>query len=107
MTFGPDPRAALIALNRFGLGPKPGDLSAAAADPRGLVLAETQQAGVALLDRPQLAKSSAALQALFADQREPKLAQGMASAARAGLAGPVTPAAPQQRPMTAATGPDV
>jgi uncharacterized protein (DUF1800 family) len=91
MTFWSDPRPALIALNRFGLGPKPGDLSAAAADPRGFVLAETQQAGVALLDRPQLGKSSAALKALFADQqktraeRELKLAQGMASAVRGGF----------------------
>jgi uncharacterized protein (DUF1800 family) len=47
MTFGPDPRPALIAMNRFGLGPKPGDLIAAAADPRGFILAETQEAGVA------------------------------------------------------------
>jgi uncharacterized protein (DUF1800 family) len=112
MTFWSDPRPALIALNRFGLGPKPGDLSAAAADPRGFVLAETQQAGVALLDRPQLGKSSAALKALFADQqktraeRELKLAQGMASAWGAVLAGSVTAAVPQQPPMTAATGPD-
>jgi len=112
MSFGPDSRGALVALKRFGLGPKPGDLMAAAADPRGFILAETQQAGVALLEEPQLAKSSAALQALFADQqnkraeRERTLAQGMASAAQAGLADPVMAAAPAQMPVTAAIGPD-
>ena len=106
------PRGALVALKRFGLGPKPGDLFAAAADPRGFILAETQQAGVALLEEPQLAKSNAALQALFADQqnkraeRERTLAQGMARAAQAGLADPVMTAAPQPMPMTAAIGPD-
>ncbi len=112
MSFGPDSRGALVALKRFGLGPKPGDLIAAAADPRGFILAETQQAGVASLEQPQLAKSSAALQALFADQqnkrseRERTLAQGMASAAQAGLAGSVMAVAPQRMPMSAAIGPD-
>lgn len=112
MSFGPDPRGALVALKRFGLGPKPGDLITAAADPRGFILAETQQAGVALLEEPQLAKSSAALQALFADQqnkraeRERTLAQGMTRAAQAGLADAVMTAAPQPMPMTAAVGPD-
>ena len=112
MSFVPDSRGALVALKRFGLGPKPGDLFAAAADPRGFILAETQQAGVALLEEPQLAKSSAALQALFADQqnkraeRERALAQGMASAAQAGLARSVMAAATPQMPVTAAIGPD-
>ena len=112
MTFGPDPRAALVALNRFGLGPKPGDLAAAAADPRGFILQETQQPRAALLEQPQLPNASAALQALFADQqktraeRERVAAQAMASAAQTALASPAMAATPQQTPMTAATAPD-
>ena len=116
MTFGPDPRAALVALNRFGLGPKPGDLIAAAADPRGFILQETQQPRAASLDQPQLPNSSAALQALFADQqkmraeRERAAAQTMASAAQAALVSPAMAAtatqAPHQTPMSAAPAPD-
>ena len=111
MTFGPDPRAELVALNRFGLGPKPGDLIAAAADPRGFILQETQQPRAALLELPQLPNSSAALQALFADQqktraeRERAAAQAMASAAQAALVSPAMAATPQA-PMTAATALD-
>src|SRR5208337_153142 len=112
MSFGPDSRGALVALKRFGLGPKPGDLIAAAPDPHGFILAETQQAGVALLEEPQLAKSSVALQALFADQqnkraeRERTLAQGMARAAQTGLADSAMTAAPLPLPMSAAVGPE-
>jgi len=112
MTSGPDPRTALVALNRFGLGPKPGDLGAAAADPRGFILQETQQAGVALLGQPSLPSSSAALQALFADQqktraeRERAAAQATASAAQAALVSPAMASTPRQTPITAATALD-
>lgn len=35
-----DPKAAALALHRFGLGPRPGSIAAMASDPRGALLAE-------------------------------------------------------------------
>jgi uncharacterized protein (DUF1800 family) len=73
MAIGPYPRSALIALNRFGLGPKPGDLTAAAADPRGFLSEELRRPGVARLEKAILLPSAVALQALFADQQERRM----------------------------------
>ena len=47
----PDPRTALIALNRFGFGARPGDLDKAKADPRGFLKAQLRQPDAALIDR--------------------------------------------------------
>ncbi len=49
MASGSEPMTALIALNRFGLGARPGDLSAASADPRGFLAQELKQGDAALL----------------------------------------------------------
>ena len=52
-----DPQAALIALNRFGLGARggaSGDFANAASDPRGFVKAELARTGGALLELPGL-----------------------------------------------------
>jgi uncharacterized protein (DUF1800 family) len=48
------PLNALVALNRFGLGARPGDLAKAAADPRGFLKAELKQPDITLisLDNP-------------------------------------------------------
>lgn len=73
MPIDPDSRAAVVALNRFGLGAKPGDLATAAADPRGFLLQETREAGAALLQRADLPSSSAAVQTLFADQQRKRM----------------------------------
>jgi uncharacterized protein (DUF1800 family) len=40
-----DPRAAWLAVHRFGLGPRPGELSEAATDPRGWLLAQLEGPG--------------------------------------------------------------
>jgi uncharacterized protein (DUF1800 family) len=45
----PNPDAALIALNRFGLGARPGDRDKAASDPRGFLKAELRDPDVALI----------------------------------------------------------
>ena len=47
-------RDAFLALTRFGLGPRPGDLRRVAADPRGAVSAELAKRDVALLPDPYL-----------------------------------------------------
>ena len=53
MTIGPDHAGAVTAFNRFGFGACPGDLNAAAGDPRGFLLEELWTADVALI-RDQL-----------------------------------------------------
>ena len=44
---------AVLALNRFGFGPRPGSLAAVGADPRGALIAD--------LDRPLLLSAAASL----------------------------------------------
>lgn len=70
-----DPQAALIALNRFGLGARgggAGDFSNAASDPRGFVKAELGRANAALLDVPGLQTTQILAQAAFEYQEEVK-----------------------------------
>lgn len=62
------PLDAVTALSRFGLGARPGDLAAIAADPRAAVLAEIADPRVAELDAPGLLAAPAAL-AAFRDYR--------------------------------------
>ncbi|SFN76467.1 Uncharacterized conserved protein, DUF1800 family [Mesorhizobium sp. NFR06] len=75
------PNAALVALNRFGFGAKPGDdLGRIAADPRGYVKAELKQQDIALIfpDDPKnagLLDSTAAIQASMAAAMERKAAR--------------------------------
>ena len=80
MSIGPDPNAALIAVNRFGYGARggdSGDIQSAASDPRGFVKAELSRPEAALLAGPDLRDSATLLQemyAFFAEQRAKKLA---------------------------------
>ena len=73
-----DPQAALMALNRFGLGARggaSGDLINAASDPRGFVKADLNRPGSARLEMPGLQPTSALAQAVFAYQAEAKAAR--------------------------------
>ncbi len=107
-------REACVALNRFGLGARPGDLKRAMADPRGLLKAELQP-DKALIDAnpddgPALGGTTANIQIAFAAQMDRKMAreQMQATQAQAALAGsgPMTPpAAPNVPPP--APGPSI
>lgn len=67
------PEEAVTALRRFGLGARPGDIAAIAADPRGYVRsALTAQASV-LLDDPDLDASNIALANAQLAQRQRRL----------------------------------
>jgi uncharacterized protein (DUF1800 family) len=66
----PDPRL-LVAFNRFGLGPRPGDL-AKTGDPREAILAELNAPRIALIDDPALLRTPLALQAVYEDQDRKK-----------------------------------
>ena len=65
---------AALALHRFGLGPRPGDIARLAADPRGALLAELQ-AGSKPLAGPALIGSGQAAREAFAFQQEKKAAR--------------------------------
>ncbi|RTL73526.1 MAG: DUF1800 family protein [Bradyrhizobiaceae bacterium] len=70
-----DPQAALVALNRFGLGARgggAGDFASAASDPRDFVKAELGRRNIALLDVPGLQATPALAQVAFDYQAEVK-----------------------------------
>jgi uncharacterized protein (DUF1800 family) len=70
-----DSQAALVALNRFGLGARgraSGDFVNAASDPRGFIKAELDRPSGALLEAPGLQSTPALAQAMFAYQDEVK-----------------------------------
>jgi uncharacterized protein (DUF1800 family) len=73
-----DSQAALVALNRFGLGARggaSGDLVNAASDPRGFVKAELARPNGVLLEVPGLQSTPALAQAVFEYQFEIKQAR--------------------------------
>jgi len=72
VALDPQVRAAL-ALHRFGLGPRPGDIAAIAADPLGALLAELASGGA--IDTSNLPSSSEALRELFAFRQQRKAEQ--------------------------------
>src|SRR5262245_33162343 len=66
-----DAKHALLALNRFGYGPRGAgnDLAAATGDPRGLLKLELGRPDAALAGDASLPSSRDALQALFAERQ--------------------------------------
>jgi uncharacterized protein (DUF1800 family) len=92
-----DSQAALVALNRFGLGARggaSGDFASAASDPRGFVKAELGRPNGVLLEVPGLQSTPALAQTVFAYQFE--IVQARNAAAKSGApameAGPAAPA---------------
>jgi uncharacterized protein (DUF1800 family) len=100
----PDPVAAMLALNRFGYGAKPGDLAAAAPDPRGFLKSEVSIENIARLEDGDLVSSKAALQLLFADQEMIRMQREMKAAGPA-APGPMTAAPALPTPMTPPSAP--
>ena len=77
MPYSPGQKSAYIALNRFGLGARPGDLARAAGDPRGWLKAELGVQDIALisLDDPanaDLVGTTPAIQGHFAAEAQRK-----------------------------------
>jgi uncharacterized protein (DUF1800 family) len=90
-----DSQAALVALNRFGLGARggaSGDFVNAASDPRGFVKAELSRANGVLLEMPGLLSTPALGQAVFAYQLE--INQARAAAVKSGAPMPGSEANP-------------
>ena len=76
------PNDAVIALNRFGLGARPGDVAAIASDPRGALAAELNPE-IALLQGPDLPGSGDELVALRQLQMDRKAARTVLASAPA------------------------
>src|SRR6266446_10751680 len=60
-----DPKEAVLALHRFGLGPRAGSVEAIAADPRSALLAEIDRPDAGQIARADLPTSGAANRAVF------------------------------------------
>ena len=76
-------RLGLIALARFGYGPRgDGDVAVAATDPRGFLEAELSQPGIALLSGPTLPSTKEALRQVYQDQEIRKAERAQALVAR-------------------------
>ena len=86
MTIGSNQAAAVTAFNRFGLAARPGDLNAAASDPRGFLLEELWSANVALIRRGAFSSAPIALQAYYLEQQQIR-----AECARIAAAPPAAP----------------
>jgi uncharacterized protein (DUF1800 family) len=69
MALGSKEALAVTALARFGLGARPGDLRAAASDPRGMLIEELRTANIALLSGGGLSSCPAALQSFYLEQQ--------------------------------------
>jgi uncharacterized protein (DUF1800 family) len=85
-----DSQAALVALNRFGLGARggaSGDFVSAAADPRGFVKADLGRPNAVLLEVPGLLSTPALAQAVFEYQFEIKRARDAAAKSGAPMPG--------------------
>ncbi len=70
MVIGRNQAEAVTAFNRFGLGARPGDLEAAAADPRGFLLEELWAANAALIHDPAPPSGLMAFEAYYLDQQQ-------------------------------------
>jgi len=102
MTIGPDLPGAVIAFNRFGFGARPGDLAAAASDPRGFLLDELSTANVALVRDSPPPSGPAALQTYYLDQQRKRAERTSMAVAKAPLAVPsAAPGPPEGRSMAA------
>jgi uncharacterized protein (DUF1800 family) len=78
-----DPKfEAVLALHRFGLGPRAGSITAIAGDPRAALIEELDRADAGRIADPALASSAACARAVFAFQREQRAMRQAARAAR-------------------------
>src|SRR3954454_4161207 len=56
---------AVLALHRFGMGPRPGSIAVIESDPRGALIAELERPSAAQLAAPMLPSSAKAFRTVF------------------------------------------
>ena len=97
MAIGANDAAAVMAFNRFGLGPRRGGLSEAAGDPRGFLLEELWTADVALVRDRAPPSGPEALQAYYLQEQgiREERARVAAAAMQTAALTPTPPAGPK------------
>lgn len=90
---------AVLALQRFGLGPRRGSISAISSDPRGAVLAEIERANVTMIPQEALPTSAEAFRAVDEANAERRARRRVA--ARDDQAGERKMVAPAAAPVVA------
>jgi uncharacterized protein (DUF1800 family) len=75
MAIGRSQAGAVTAFNRFGFGARPGNLDAAAGDPRGFLLEELWTANVARIGDPAPPSGPKAFEAYYLDQQQQRAAR--------------------------------
>ena len=101
MATGANEAEAVTALARFGLGARPGDLRAAAADPRGFLIGELRTANIALISGGGLPSCPAALQAYYEQQQKRAERAKMAAMEQARQSAAVAVSPPAVTPASA------
>jgi uncharacterized protein (DUF1800 family) len=98
---------AVLALHRFGLGPRAGSIAAMASDPRGALLAELDRPGAGRISDADLLTSGVAARAAFAFQEARRAARQAERAAQPATApGSGAPEMKDQTPPASAPRPN-
>jgi uncharacterized protein (DUF1800 family) len=99
-----DPKLTALALQRFGLGARPGDLAQAGADPRDFLGDEVRRRSVAQPVGPDLMDTASAIAALR-DQRQERRMEKMAARQPSDAAIGQTPPGQEAAPAMDGAGP--
>jgi uncharacterized protein (DUF1800 family) len=105
-----DARAAALALHRFGLGPRAGEIEAIKSDPRGALVAELDRPGAGLIVGGELPGAAAANRAVFefnaARNAKDKVERRQKVADNAGMENPGAEPAMAEQPKPPAAQPE-
>src|SRR5262249_2128203 len=94
-----DPQAAVLALHRFGFGPRSGSAEMIASDPRGALIAQLDRPGAGQITNPDLPTSGAANRAVFEYRAERNASQKRARRDSSQAAMEAAPAQPEAMPL--------
>ncbi|MDP4004561.1 DUF1800 family protein [Methylobacterium sp. NEAU K] len=89
---------AALALNRFGIGARPGEAARIASDPRGFLLAQLRIPEAALIAEPGLRASDAAVRDLAQARRDRRAEAALAAGAPPAEVTPMIPATGAEAP---------
>jgi uncharacterized protein (DUF1800 family) len=94
-----DPKAAVLALHRFGFGPRGGSAETIASDPRGALLAELDRPDAGQITNPELPTSGATNRAVFEYRAERNASQKRARRDSSQAEMVAAPAQPEAMPL--------
>ena len=94
-----DPKAAVLALHRFGFGPRSGSAEMIASDPRGALIAELDRPDAGQITNPELPTSGATNRAVFEYRAERNASQKRARRDSSQAEMVAAPAQPEAMPL--------